>query len=57
MTVDLFQMSILYFQEMDSWYKSKFENITKKTTGHVDKVRGIREEIAGAKKTVSIKTC
>lgn len=41
---------------MDSWYKNKFEDITKKTTGHVDKVRSVREEIAGAKKDVSIKS-
>lgn len=40
---------------MDSWYKNKFEDLTKKTSKHVDKVRSIREEIAGAKKDVSIK--
>ena len=38
---------------MDAWYKNKFEDITNKTTKHVDKVRGIREGIAGAKKDVS----
>ncbi|XP_040900866.1 desmin [Toxotes jaculatrix] len=42
-------------QEMDSWYKNKFEDITKKTSRHVDKVRGIREEIAGAKKDIQSK--
>lgn len=41
---------------MDSWYKNKFEDITKKTSGHVDKVRGMREEIATAKKDVSIQS-
>lgn len=39
---------------MDSWYKNKFEDLTSKTSRHVDKVRSIREEIAGAKKDVSI---
>ncbi|KAM3873595.1 desmin [Diretmus argenteus] len=42
-------------QEMDSWYKNKFEDITSKTSGHVDKVRSIREGIAGAKKDIQNK--
>ncbi|XP_035528776.1 desmin [Morone saxatilis] len=42
-------------QEMDSWYKNKFEDITSKTSRHVDKVRSIREEIAGAKKDIQSK--
>jgi len=41
---------------MDSWYKNKFEDLTSKTTRHVDKVRSVREEIAGAKKDVSIQS-
>lgn len=39
---------------MDSWYKNKFEDLTKKTSRHVDKVRSVREEIASAKKDVSV---
>ncbi|XP_039662596.1 vimentin isoform X1 [Perca fluviatilis] len=39
-------------QEMDSWYKNKFEGLTSKTSRHVDKVRSIRNEIAGAKKDI-----
>ncbi|KAF7648822.1 hypothetical protein LDENG_00151270 [Lucifuga dentata] len=42
-------------QEMDSWYKNKFEDLTKKTTRHVDKVRSVREEIADAKKNIQSK--
>uniref|UniRef100_UPI0037E83554 glial fibrillary acidic protein n=1 Tax=Semicossyphus pulcher TaxID=241346 RepID=UPI0037E83554 len=42
-------------QEMDSWYKNKFEDLTSKTSRHVDKVRGFREEIAGAKKDIQSK--
>ncbi|RVE62248.1 hypothetical protein OJAV_G00155290 [Oryzias javanicus] len=42
-------------QEMDSWYKNKFEDLTQKTSKHVDKVRSIREEIAGAKKDIQNK--
>lgn len=40
---------------MDSWYKNKFEDLTKKTSGHVDRVRNFRDEIAGARKDVSDK--
>ncbi|XP_070300168.1 desmin isoform X2 [Salvelinus sp. IW2-2015] len=39
-------------QEMDSWYKSKFEDLNDKTTKHVDMVRSVREEVAGAKKDI-----
>ncbi|XP_030248303.1 desmin isoform X1 [Sparus aurata] len=42
-------------QEMDSWYKNKFEDLTSKTSRHLDKVRSIREEIAGAKKDIQSK--
>ncbi|XP_039974287.1 glial fibrillary acidic protein [Xiphias gladius] len=42
-------------QEMDSWYKNKFEDLTKKTSRHVDKVRSVREEIIGAKKDIQSK--
>ncbi|XP_023820341.1 keratin, type II cytoskeletal 1 isoform X6 [Oryzias latipes] len=42
-------------QEMDSWYKNKFEDLTQKTSKHVDRVRSIREEIAGAKKDIQNK--
>ncbi|KAK1895067.1 Vimentin [Dissostichus eleginoides] len=42
-------------QEMDSWYKNKFEDLTSKTSRHVDKVRGIRDQIAGAKKDIQNK--
>ncbi|XP_031428719.1 glial fibrillary acidic protein-like [Clupea harengus] len=39
-------------QEMDSWYNSKFNDLNNKTTNHVDKVRGAREELASAKKDI-----
>ncbi|XP_032375311.1 low molecular weight neuronal intermediate filament isoform X2 [Etheostoma spectabile] len=42
-------------QEMDSWYKNKFEGLTSKTSRHVDKVRSIRNDIAGAKKDIQSK--
>ncbi|KAM6994680.1 desmin isoform 2-T2 [Tautogolabrus adspersus] len=42
-------------QEMDSWYKNKFEDLTSKTSKHVDKVRSFREAIAGAKKDIQSK--
>ncbi|XP_036420362.1 glial fibrillary acidic protein isoform X2 [Colossoma macropomum] len=39
-------------QEMDSWYRTKFDDLTDKSTRHVDAVRSVREEIAGAKKDI-----
>ncbi|XP_074510794.1 uncharacterized protein LOC141779699 [Sebastes fasciatus] len=42
-------------QEMDSWYKNKFENLTSKTSRHVDRIRSVRDEIAGAKKDIQNK--
>ncbi|KAK5922747.1 hypothetical protein CgunFtcFv8_019985 [Champsocephalus gunnari] len=42
-------------QEMDSWYKNKFEDLTSKTSSHVDRVRGIRDQIAGAKMDIQNK--
>ncbi|KAJ4930675.1 hypothetical protein JOQ06_024983 [Pogonophryne albipinna] len=42
-------------QEMDSWYKNKFEDLTSKTSRHVDRVRGIRDQMAGAKKDIQNK--
>uniref|UniRef100_A0A665UMW3 Zgc:172323 n=1 Tax=Echeneis naucrates TaxID=173247 RepID=A0A665UMW3_ECHNA len=42
-------------QDMDSWYKNKFEDLTQKTSRHVDRVRSIREQIAGAKKDIQSK--
>ncbi|XP_070768665.1 glial fibrillary acidic protein [Enoplosus armatus] len=42
-------------QEMDSWYKNKFEDLTSKTSRHVDKVRSFREGLAGAKKDIQNK--
>ncbi|KAM8846871.1 desmin [Synchiropus picturatus] len=42
-------------QEMDSWYQSKFDDISKKSTKHVDTVRSFREEIAGARKDIQNK--
>ncbi|KAI2655104.1 Vimentin-1/2 [Labeo rohita] len=39
-------------QEMDSWYKTKFDDLTSKSSKHVDKVRSVREEIVTAKKDI-----
>uniref|UniRef100_A0A8B9K8J8 Zgc:172323 n=1 Tax=Astyanax mexicanus TaxID=7994 RepID=A0A8B9K8J8_ASTMX len=39
-------------QDMDSWYRNKFDDLNNKSTQHVDTVRGVREEIAGAKKDI-----
>lgn len=45
---------IIFLQEMDSWYKTKFDDLNNKTSKHVDKLRSVREEIVTAKKDVSI---
>lgn len=45
---------IIFLQEMDSWYKTKFDDLNNKSSKHVDKVRSVREEIVTAKKDVSI---
>ncbi|XP_014000125.1 glial fibrillary acidic protein isoform X1 [Salmo salar] len=37
-------------QEMDAWYKSKFQDLNNVTTKHVQSVRSVREEIASYKK-------
>ncbi|KAK2910601.1 glial fibrillary acidic protein isoform X1 [Channa argus] len=42
-------------QEMDSWYKNKFEDLTQKTARHVDKIRSIREVMTAAKKDIQNK--
>uniref|UniRef100_A0A8C1JLY6 Zgc:172323 n=1 Tax=Cyprinus carpio TaxID=7962 RepID=A0A8C1JLY6_CYPCA len=42
-------------QEMDSWYKTKFDDLSNKTSKHVDKLRSVREEIVTAKKDIQNK--
>ncbi|XP_035244238.1 glial fibrillary acidic protein [Anguilla anguilla] len=42
-------------QEMDSWYKTKFEDLNHASTKHVESVRGVRQEISGAKKDIQNK--
>ncbi|XP_062406296.1 glial fibrillary acidic protein-like [Sardina pilchardus] len=42
-------------QEMDSWYKNKFQDMTQKSTRHVDRARSVREEITGVKRDISNK--
>ncbi|KAG7454103.1 glial fibrillary acidic protein-like [Solea senegalensis] len=37
-------------QEMDTWYKSKFQDLNKASTKHVQSVRSVREEMTGYKK-------
>ncbi|XP_076129235.1 desmin-like [Alosa pseudoharengus] len=42
-------------QEMDSWYKNKFQDMNQKSTSHVDRARSVREEITGAKRDIANK--
>lgn len=39
---------------MDTWYASKFQDLSSASTKHVQSVRSVREEIAGYKKDVSV---
>lgn len=39
---------------MDAWYKTKFQDLNLASTRHVESVRGVREELNGYKKDVSI---
>ncbi|CAK6962167.1 notochord granular surface [Scomber scombrus] len=39
-------------QEMDTWYKTKFEDLSTASTKHAQTVRNMREEIAGYKKDI-----
>ncbi|KAJ8009195.1 hypothetical protein DPEC_G00086380 [Dallia pectoralis] len=39
-------------QEMDAWYKSKFQDLNSVTNKHVQSVRSVREEIASYKKNL-----
>ncbi|XP_062860606.1 notochord granular surface [Trichomycterus rosablanca] len=42
-------------QEMDAWYKTKFQDLNSASTRHVESVRGIREEVVGYKKDIQNK--
>ncbi|XP_068609665.1 notochord granular surface isoform X2 [Brachionichthys hirsutus] len=42
-------------QEMDSWYKTKFQDLTNASSKHVQSVRSVRDEITGYKKDVASK--
>lgn len=39
-------------QEMDAWYNTKFQDLNKVTSRHVESARSVREEITGYKKEV-----
>ncbi|XP_056219435.1 notochord granular surface [Seriola aureovittata] len=39
-------------QEMDSWYRTKFQDLSNISSKHVQSVRSVREEIAGYKKDI-----
>ncbi|XP_052428973.1 glial fibrillary acidic protein isoform X2 [Carassius gibelio] len=42
-------------QEMDAWYKAKFQDLNKATSRHVDTVRSIREELTAYKREIQNK--
>ncbi|MBN3319530.1 DESM protein, partial [Atractosteus spatula] len=42
-------------EEMDNWYKSKFEDLNQASTKHVERVRSVREEIANCKRDIQSK--
>uniref|UniRef100_A0A8C1RAD6 Notochord granular surface n=1 Tax=Cyprinus carpio TaxID=7962 RepID=A0A8C1RAD6_CYPCA len=42
-------------QEMDAWYKAKFQDLNKATSRHVETVRSVREEITAYKREIQNK--
>lgn len=44
-------------QEMDAWYKTKFQDLNNASSKHAQSVRSMREEIAGSKKDVGMVFC
>uniref|UniRef100_A0A8C2CTT1 Notochord granular surface n=1 Tax=Cyprinus carpio TaxID=7962 RepID=A0A8C2CTT1_CYPCA len=42
-------------QEMDAWYKAKFQDLNKATSRHVDTARSIREELTAYKREIQNK--
>ncbi|XP_026866942.2 notochord granular surface isoform X2 [Electrophorus electricus] len=42
-------------QEMDAWYKTKFQDLNVASSRHVESLRGIREEITALKKDIQNK--
>ncbi|KAK3545063.1 hypothetical protein QTP86_033254 [Hemibagrus guttatus] len=42
-------------QEMDAWYKTKFQDLNTASARHVESVRGIREEVVSHKKDIQNK--
>ncbi|KPP71181.1 desmin-like [Scleropages formosus] len=42
-------------QEMDAWYKSKFDDLNNASTEHAEKVRNMRREIANLKRDIENK--
>lgn len=47
-------MILHFFQDMDTWYRSKFQDLSNTSTKHVESVRSVRDEIAGHKRDVSM---
>lgn len=43
-----------FLQDMDTWYRSKFHDLSNTSTKHVESVRSVRDEIAGHKRDVSM---
>ncbi|XP_048880177.1 glial fibrillary acidic protein isoform X2 [Brienomyrus brachyistius] len=48
-------MAAKSLQEMDTWYKTKFDDLSQASTRHVDTMRNNRQEIVGAKKDIQSK--
>ncbi|KAG7275624.1 hypothetical protein CRUP_021951 [Coryphaenoides rupestris] len=45
----------MYDIEMDTWYKTKFQDLNNASTQHTQRLRSVREEIAGSKKDIANK--
>lgn len=48
------QFIFAFRQEMDTWYRTKFQDLSNTSTKHAQSVQNLREEIASYKKDVSV---
>lgn len=50
-------ISFCVVQEMETWYRTKFQDLDNTSSEHIQKVRSMREEIAAYRKNVSVTFC
>lgn len=46
-------MDSIFPQDMDTWYRSKFQDLSNASTKHIQSMQSVRDEITGHKRDVS----